>query len=158
MKKNFLIFLLSISINLGFNKAYCNFLITTNEKLTSNVNFSDSLINDGKIVYQELVNNLSLYPNAVNSLFNFSKTNELKKIHVPKFYFNKSSINYTRLALVGSATLSTALIVHYYQKNAWWKDQRKSFHLMNDWNYALWNDKIAICGVQRHFNIFFRRR
>lgn len=33
--------------------------------------------------------------------------------------------------------------IHIYQKNAWWKDQRRSFRFENDWEYALWIDKIG---------------
>ncbi|MFH1197662.1 MAG: DUF2279 domain-containing protein [bacterium] len=52
-------------------------------------------------------------------------------------------INYTNLAGIGAIALGAGTIVHFYQANAWWKDQRTAFHFQNDWDYALWVDKIG---------------
>jgi hypothetical protein len=71
------------------------------------------------------------------------------------YLFNKSNlsfdqklkperqINYARLAVVGGVTLATGIGLHIYQANAWWRDQRRSFHFQNDWEYALWIDKLG---------------
>jgi len=55
----------------------------------------------------------------------------------------KSKVNYTILAGLGALYLGTGIGVHIYQRNAWWKDQRTSFHFQNDWAYALWDDKLG---------------
>ncbi len=54
-----------------------------------------------------------------------------------------TEINYAALAGVGAITLGTGIAVHIYQRNAWWKDQRSSFHFTNDWEYALYIDKVG---------------
>ncbi|MBU2446808.1 MAG: YfiM family protein [Bacteroidetes bacterium] len=66
------------------------------------------------------------------------------------------SVNYTRLAVLGGVTLATGIGLHIYQANAWWRDQRRNFHFQNDWEYALWIDKLghfwAGSGVQHLFS------
>lgn len=68
-------------------------------------------------------------------------------------------INYTRLAIFGGVTLATGVGLHIYQANAWWRDQRRSFHFQNDWQYALWIDKLghfwAGSAVQHLFSSAF---
>ncbi len=54
-----------------------------------------------------------------------------------------TEVDYTMLAGMGALTLGAGIAVHVYQANAWWKDQRQSFRFVNDWNYALWIDKIG---------------
>ena len=57
-------------------------------------------------------------------------------------------INYPVLSGVG---LSYAFIIYEindYYKNTWWKEDSNyiydgSFHVVNDWNYALWLDKFG---------------
>jgi hypothetical protein len=60
-----------------------------------------------------------------------------------KFDPFSTEINYGTLAGMGAIALGTGIAVHIYQKNAWWKDQRSSFHFTNDWEYALWIDKVG---------------
>lgn len=48
-----------------------------------------------------------------------------------------------RLALVGGALLSSMALIHVYQQNGWWKDNRSSFHFQEDLEYGLWVDKIG---------------
>lgn len=55
----------------------------------------------------------------------------------------KKDLNYGVLAVVGGITLATGIGLHIYQRNAWWKDQRRSFHFMNDNYYALGIDKVG---------------
>ena len=55
----------------------------------------------------------------------------------------KTEIDYTVLTGLGVVYLGTGIGVHIYQRNAWWKDNRTSFHFQNDWEYALWSDKIG---------------
>jgi hypothetical protein len=51
--------------------------------------------------------------------------------------------DYPVLGAVGGVFLGTGIAVHIYQRNAWWKDQRRSFHFVNDNDYALGIDKIG---------------
>jgi len=54
---------------------------------------------------------------------------------------NRPGVNYTRLALVGGALLTTMTAVHIYQQNGWWKDNRAPFHFKEDLIYGLSVDK-----------------
>jgi hypothetical protein len=62
---------------------------------------------------------------------------------VPEYNPLKVEINYPVLAAIGGIYLGTGIAVHIYQRNAWWKDQRRSFHFVNDNAYALGIDKIG---------------
>ncbi len=55
----------------------------------------------------------------------------------------ENQINYTNLAVIGAITLSSGVAIHIYQKNTWWADQSATFKIVNDWEYALWIDKIG---------------
>lgn len=55
----------------------------------------------------------------------------------------KKKTNYPILAGIGLAVLGTGTVIHLYQQKAWWSNQRTSFHFQNDWEYALWIDKIG---------------
>ncbi len=54
---------------------------------------------------------------------------------------DSSSINTTRLAVVGGVTAGTIVAVHLYQQAAWWQGQEEPFRFENDWTYALNIDK-----------------
>ncbi len=57
-----------------------------------------------------------------------------------------SEINYKILGYTGLATLGVGTAVHLYQKNTWWAtDSLRSnkFRVINDWEYALWLDKVG---------------
>jgi hypothetical protein len=54
-----------------------------------------------------------------------------------------AKLNYPVLAGLGTVYLGSAVAVHIYQRNAWWKDERTGFHFQNDWPYARWSDKIG---------------
>ncbi len=52
-------------------------------------------------------------------------------------------INYPILSAVG---LSYAFIIYEindYYRNTWWSSESSSFHIVNDWEYALWLDKFG---------------
>jgi hypothetical protein len=55
----------------------------------------------------------------------------------------KSNVNYPVLAGMGAAFLGTGTAIHLYQQKAWWSEQRTKFHFQDDWDYALWIDKIG---------------
>lgn len=54
-----------------------------------------------------------------------------------------TEVNYTLLGGIGVGVLGSAYGIMVYQQNAWWKDQRSKFRVINDWNYALWIDKVG---------------
>jgi hypothetical protein len=53
------------------------------------------------------------------------------------------SINKTRLALVGGTLLTSMAVIHIYQQNGWWKNNRAPFHFQEDLVYGLAVDKIG---------------
>ncbi len=55
----------------------------------------------------------------------------------------ETEINYPLLGGIGVGILGSAAGVMIYQENAWWKNQRSKFRVINDWEYALWIDKIG---------------
>jgi Predicted periplasmic lipoprotein (DUF2279) len=55
----------------------------------------------------------------------------------------KTNVDYTLLAGVGGVTLGIGVGVHLYQANAWWQEQGSTFKVVNDWEYALWLDKMG---------------
>ena len=48
-----------------------------------------------------------------------------------------------KLSLIGGTTATTIVLVHLYQRRAWWQGERQSFHFENDWVYALNVDKLG---------------
>ncbi len=55
----------------------------------------------------------------------------------------KTEIDYTTLGVISGVTFGTGIAVHIYQANAWWQNQSSTFKIMNDWEYALWIDKMG---------------
>lgn len=76
-----------------------------------------------------------------NSFSSLEFNSEFKEIERADPF--KKDLNYPVLIGLGSIYLGSGIAVHIYQQNAWWKDERQSFHFANDWNYALWIDKIG---------------
>lgn len=52
-----------------------------------------------------------------------------------------TKINWTRASIIGSVLAATVVGLHIYQRNAWWKDQRGPFHVVEDPDYARNVDK-----------------
>ncbi len=67
----------------------------------------------------------------------------LKTFHEPDYDPLQTKINYSVLYGLGAVYLGAGIGVHIYQANAWWKNDRTSFHFQNDWPYALWADKFG---------------
>lgn len=85
----------------------------------------------------------SPYKLKLNSLNNLSLNNP-GSIHPVKEYDPfKTEIDYPTLYGIGALYLGAGIGVHIYQSNAWWRDNRTSFHFQNDWPYALWLDKVG---------------
>lgn len=55
----------------------------------------------------------------------------------------ETKVDYSLLGWVGGITLGVGIGVHIYQANAWWQQQGSTFRVVNDWNYALWIDKMG---------------
>jgi hypothetical protein len=54
-----------------------------------------------------------------------------------------TSVSSLRLALIGGALASSMVVIHVYQQNGWWRDNRTSFHFQEDLVYGLSVDKIG---------------
>jgi hypothetical protein len=54
-----------------------------------------------------------------------------------------TAVNKARLALVGGALVGSMVVIHIYQQNGWWKDNRAPFHFQEDLTYGLGVDKIG---------------
>ncbi|MCF8260787.1 MAG: YfiM family protein [Melioribacteraceae bacterium] len=52
-----------------------------------------------------------------------------------------TEIDYTKLSIIGGVTLLGGVSVQVYQANAWWSSGRRSFHFVEDLDYALLIDK-----------------
>jgi hypothetical protein len=48
-----------------------------------------------------------------------------------------------KLAIVAGGTAAVMAGIHIYQTNGWWKDNRRTFHFREDYQYALHVDKIG---------------
>jgi len=71
------------------------------------------------------------------------KYNHLEPIEPIFFKPEKNKIHFGKLALVTSGTAVSIGILHYHQSRAWWQATRTKFHFQNDWEYALWIDKLG---------------
>lgn len=75
------------------------------------------------------------------------KTNQIgsisDSIDVSKIIFHERELNYAVMYSVGGVVLATTTSIYIYQRNAWWSTNRSKFHFMNDWDYALWMDKVG---------------
>lgn len=98
--------------------------------------FSQSIdsVGDKAIEVKELIYSLK-YSDIPRTMSSFSAGDEFNPF--------RNKINYPVLAGMGAAFLGTGTAIHLYQEKAWWSDQRTKFHFQNDWNYALWIDKIG---------------
>jgi len=74
-----------------------------------------------------------------NNLNNIS----LKGYNTIKYDPLETRINVPVLAAITGVYLGSGIAVHIYQRNAWWKDQRSSFHFVDDKAYALGIDKVG---------------
>ncbi len=66
-----------------------------------------------------------------------------KQKNIPEYDPHTYDIDYEMLAVVGAVSLGTGVGIHLYQQNAWWSDQRVKFHTIDDFEYALWIDKVG---------------
>ncbi len=78
---------------------------------------------------------------------------------VPKIVFQpeERKINLFKVGLITATTAGTVAVLHYHQSRAWWQQTRTNhFHFQNDWEYALWIDKLGhwwgAAGIQHLFS------
>lgn len=64
-------------------------------------------------------------------------------ININEIKFHEKEYDYTAIIGMSAIYLTTTISVYTYQRDAWWKDMRTNFHFMNDWDYALWIDKVG---------------
>ncbi|MEJ5305951.1 MAG: DUF2279 domain-containing protein [Ignavibacteria bacterium] len=77
-----------------------------------------------------------------NDVYYIFKYKELQPIQ-PVNYNLKTKIYFDRLLLVTALTSASIAVVHHHQSKAWWQGTRTKFHFQNDWEYALWIDKLG---------------
>lgn len=84
-----------------------------------------------------------LKPGIDSSSFKFNKLSFTK--HQKPFLLDqeKSNVNYIKFASLTGFTIGAVFVLHNMQKHAWWSGQRGTFHIQNDWAYALSMDKVA---------------
>ncbi|GMU87877.1 MAG: hypothetical protein AMXMBFR49_00850 [Chlorobiota bacterium] len=51
--------------------------------------------------------------------------------------------DYLLLGGLGTAYLGSIAAIHLYQSNAWWSGRTGKFRVIEDWDYALWVDKLG---------------
>ena len=78
-----------------------------------------------------------------NNTYYIFKRRQLTTINPIEFKPEKRKIYYDRLFLVTAITSASVATVHHYQSKAWWQATRTKFHFQNDWEYALWIDKLG---------------
>ncbi len=91
----------------------------------------------------KLALNDGLYQPSLNGKINQQDSFPVSPVTEIDFDPLSTEVDYSILAAVGGVTLASGIAVHIYQRNAWWKDQRRSFHFTNDSYYALGIDKVG---------------
>ncbi len=86
------------------------------------------------------INSDSISKTQPRYIFKYTQLNPVEPI---KFHPPKNRINYYSLGFTAAATATSIGILHYHQSRAWWQATRTKFHFQNDWEYALWIDKLG---------------
>lgn len=76
-----------------------------------------------------------------DSIMIFPDSSRVLKPVYPKIEFPKP--DYLLLGGLGAVYTSSIAAIHLYQTNAWWSGKRGSFRFIEDWDYALWLDKVG---------------
>ena len=56
---------------------------------------------------------------------------------------NITKINFYKFSGFSTFLIGAGVFLHNFQKHAWWSGQRESFHIQNDWSYAMSMDKLG---------------
>lgn len=102
-----------------------------------NINFSFSTL-DNYSVTNQTIDTIK----SGNTYYIF-KYNQLSPINTIEIKNERRKIYYDRLFLITTLTAASVATVHHYQSKAWWQETRTKFHFQNDWEYALWIDKLG---------------
>lgn len=96
--------------------------------------------------------NITFSSNPKDSVEAFLSDGKASRRFFNQIYVNESlksldiktntEVDYRILGGLGFVYLGTGVGVHIYQSKAFW-DETTRFRFMNDWNYALWIDKIG---------------
>jgi len=92
------------------------------------------------------VDSLKAKPVHIYNPFKYKmQTEKYLKIHPESKYIDPLDVpvDYNKLLIFGGVALGIGTAVHIYQANAWWQEQGGKFHVVNDWHYALWIDKVG---------------
>lgn len=97
--------------------------------------------------FGELANDSSHSPaivdaDSLRSEWEGNKARQTLALPQPEFR-DSVRVDPLRLSFVGVTTATTVVLVHLYQKGAWWQGERQPFHFENDWVYALNIDKLG---------------
>ena len=76
-----------------------------------------------------------------DSITIFPDSSRFLKPVYPKIEFPKP--DYLLLGGLGAVYTGSIAAIHLYQTNAWWSGKRGSFRFIEDWDYALWLDKVG---------------
>ena len=76
-----------------------------------------------------------------DSIMIFPDSSRVLKPVYPKIEFPKP--DYLLLGGLGAVYTGSIAAIHLYQTNAWWSGKRGSFRFIEDWDYALWLDKVG---------------
>ena len=134
----------NLSDNSNFNLSPFDELRVTND-LNSNFRLSLSKPDDYELSHLNelsvtIANNDTI---KVNNTIYIFKHKEISSVQTIDFNPLKRKIYYERLFLVTALTSASIAVVHTHQSKAWWQGTRTKFHFQNDWEYALWIDKLG---------------
>jgi len=126
-----------LSVTNGFNSNVRLSLSKPDEYNLENINFSFSTL-DNYSVTNQTIDTIK----SGNTYYIF-KYNQLSPINTIEIKNERRKIYYDRLFLITTLTAASIATVHHYQSKAWWQETRTKFHFQNDWEYALWIDKLG---------------
>ncbi len=100
------------------------------------VNANDSL----------LVKDYEYKPVSIYNPFKYNLDTNLSLSKIENYEYVdplNAPLDYNKLIIFGGVALGVGTAVHFYQANAWWQEQDSKFRFVNDWEYALWIDKVG---------------
>ncbi len=86
-----------------------------------------------RVYYPALVNN------SAASVSFAADTTTRDSLPIP----DTGTVSKSRLAVIGGVLFSSMLVIHIYQQNGWWRDNRAPFHFQEDLVYGLTVDKFG---------------
>lgn len=118
--------------NLVLLTEYSSYNISSNELNQQNISFE----------LRSIPSDQSFSDSLDTSRYEF-KIKELQKVSFKVYPLEDRSISLPKLFIVATVTGASIAVVHKHQSKAWWQEKRTRFHFQNDWEYALWIDKLG---------------